>query len=343
MKTRKIEQFISPLGNDMFSNLKGMDLQDLIICIEGFYLTYRESLGLPEEVSFGTEIEYEDVFPTLVSLYAKKFLKKWDNGTDGSLSVISGEIVSPIMHDNKESWNELKRICHFLKAFNADTFRKAGGHVHVGAHILGKDIEAWKTFLKLYACYENVLYRFGFGDKATPRKSLEYYAGFIANSILHMLDHLEFLDEAKTSDEKIELFIENLAHYERYNGINFDNLLINNIEERYGKNTLEFRFPNATIEEVVWQNNINTFAKMMLACRNKMVDSDFLEYCVQHFEASLVKLSYYREVDLKKALEFVDLVFDKNIDKVYFLRQYFKSFYTSAELDKTVKAKRFIR
>ena len=39
------------------------------------------------------------------------------------------------------------------------------------------------------------------------------------------------------------------------------------------------------------------------------------------------------EIYLNDALEFADLIFDNNLDKVYFLRQYLKSFEVSKEYE----------
>ena len=47
----------------------------------------------------------------------------------------------------------------------------------------------------------------------------------------------------------------------------------------------------------------------------------------------------YNEINLKKAIELGDLIFDNNLDKVYFLRQYIKSFTTSR--NEREKAKQF--
>lgn len=339
MKNKNISSFIDPNGNDSFSSLKGLDLQDLLYQIDNLYLTYRDTLKLPKTITFGTEIEYENFFKTITDAYVNTFLKKWDSKTDGSI-LIGGEVVSPIMRDTKEYWQQLKKICHFLKLFDADTANKAGGHIHIGAHYLGDDIHAWKTFLKLYSCYESILYRFSFGDKVTPRPKQIYYAKPIADKLLESIDKLSYYLERK---EKFPNFLENLRSFQRYSGINFSNLKVSSINEKQEKNTLEFRFPNATLEEVIWQNNINAFAKMIVAAKSRYVDEDFLEYKLANRLPSSPNYSNYKEFDLTSALEFVDLVFNKNIDKVYFLRQYLRDYHNTFNASTAVKAKKFIR
>ena len=49
----------------------------------------------------------------------------------------------------------------------------------------------------------------------------------------------------------------------------------------------------------------------------------------------------YNKIYLEQALEFADLIFNNNIDKIYFLRQYLKSF-ESSEIP-LKKAKKFIK
>ena len=51
----------------------------------------------------------------------------------------------------------------------------------------------------------------------------------------------------------------------------------------------------------------------------------------------------YRNIYLEQAIELADLIFKRNIDKIYFLRQYLKSFQETDFYDEFVKAKRFIK
>ena len=47
--------------------------------------------------------------------------------------------------------------------------------------------------------------------------------------------------------------------------------------------------------------------------------------------------------NIEEALEFVDLVFDNDLDKVYFLRQYIKNYEENFKINKAVMAKRFVK
>lgn len=51
--------FLDSKANDMFSKFNNSDLKCLLNEIERYYLEYRANLGLPKNITFGVEIEYE--------------------------------------------------------------------------------------------------------------------------------------------------------------------------------------------------------------------------------------------------------------------------------------------
>lgn len=171
--------------------------------------------------------------------------------------------------DEIKYWQELKKVCFHLSKREADMLHNVGGHIHIGASVLGEDIEAWRSFLKLYIAYENIIFRFIYGDKISGRKKLFKYASLIADLIHKEMFHINRTDSL--SDIRWSL-----PTSERYETLNSCNVYFYNPENRYGKNTIEFRSPNATTNEIVCQNNINAFAKMLVASRDKVMDEEFL-------------------------------------------------------------------
>ena len=355
------DTFIDKDKNDYFSYLRGIDLQELLLETENYLLEYRDGLGLPGDITFGTEIEYEGVFKYGVDCYVKKNLSNWHSDMDCSLSTV-GEITSPIMKDNSKYWNELENICKYLSDAGADTSHRAGGHVHIGTQALGCDVEAWRQFLKLYAMYESVIFRFGYGDKVNGRERQLRYASPIADHLYKNLDNINTAKSLATMRD-ILIFMKDSKNYPipKYTAINFYNVDYNYPDEQYEKNTIEFRSPNATTNAIIWQNNINAFTKMLLSARNKNIDEDFLDYKLAHDFVPFRENRYeynefwqmnvpipgneytYNVINLKSVLEFVDLVFDNNLDKVYFLRQYLKDFQDGYNLKAATKAKKFTR
>ena len=303
--------------NDMFSEFSVEDIKMLYSELLNFYLKYRDSLGLPSSITFGIEIEYEYLLKHIVDNYIGKELKGWISKTVASL-VCGGEITSPVMRDEKNRWNELQKICSYLRNRQAVTNLRAGGHVHIGAKILDDHIEAWKTFLKLYICYEHVLFRFGYGDKLESRKNLKEYAKPVSMNLFNQLEYIECSKKL----EHLHYALESKGHYD---AISFKHIVFNE-SYSYRFHTIEFRFPNASTNEIIWQNNINVFTKMILMSLNGTINKEFLDYKLQQIKSIGENKYRYDLIYVEDALEFADLVFDNNLDKMYFLRQYFKNF-----------------
>ena len=269
-------------------------MQNLLLSIENFYLEYRDTLNLPINLTFGVELEYESLSRNEVDDFIKYDYPNWTSKSDFSL-MSGGEITSPIMHDDIVYWKQLKKICQYLDKNKADTLHNAGGHIHIGQNILNNDAEAWKSFLKLYMAYENVLLRFMYGDKKSARKNLIHYAQPVADNLY---EHLKEINEAT---DFIDIY-SNLPMDVKYYCLNFKNVHLKN--NFFLKQTLEFRGPNASSSEIIWQNNINTFSKMLLSAHDKVMNIDFLDYKLKHEYIPYYKNPYmYSEVNLKNALE----------------------------------------
>lgn len=338
MKIDNMEKsLIADNQNDFFSSMRGIDLQDLLCQIENYNLEYRKSLNLPKLITFGTEIEYEKIEKEKVDQFIKTYFKGWTSKYDSSLNS-GGEITSPIMTDDRKYWKELKDICYYLTKNNADTSHNAAGHIHVGASVLDqKDITGWRHFLKLYTIYEHVIFRFVYGDKLNGRKKMKEYAYPIADRLYSSMVDIE----KATSFYDIDRVLPS----GRYGSINFQNLhYSHDYYPDNEKDTIEFRSPNASTNPIIWQNNINTITKMFITSNRQIMDEDFLNYKLDD-EYFFYKDHNYRydEIVLKDALEFVDLVFDNNLDKIYFLRQYLKSFQNNYGLKSGTMAKKFVR
>lgn len=323
--------WINPLANSRFSELKGIDLQELIIRIEDFYLIYRESLEIDKRITFGFEIEYENLSRSEVDeCISTSTFRGWDLGYDSTVDS-GGEIRTPIMHDEKQYWIDLQKICKFLKDNKANTCGNAGGHIHVGTHILGNKLSYWQNFLLIYATYEHVIFRFLYGDKISHRAGIMEYARPIREIVLSNLS-----DFPTNIDKLITKFSKG-----KYQAVNFQHINVLNPNSVKNGNTIEFRSPNGTIEEVIWQNNANALIKLLLASSNSNLDVDYINYLLK--KQGDISLVHYNEICLKDALEFVDIIFTNNLDKVYFLRQYLKSFENNYEIKGAVMARNFIK
>lgn len=313
------------------SKLSPNELNELLYYIINNKFAYRKSLGLNENVTFGIEIEYERMIKYFVDKFIRKNYPYWISKKDESLT-FGGEIASPIMKDEIKYWKQIKEICTYLKTKHVITDDGAAGHIHIGAHILGKDIIKWRKFLKTYTIFEDIIFKALYGDSNNPRKKINEFASPISDIIYKRLSIINKLDDTNRLKNKLPGFSKSQA-------INFMNIVSLDLDQEYEKNTIEFRSPNGTVNENVWQNNINILTKLIINSNN--IDEELLDYYINNCRASADKIYTYNEVCLKKALIFSDLIFENEIDKLYFLKQYIKNFMPSSSMPfKKIKSKK---
>lgn len=302
-------------------DLNKKDLMELLNYINEYKIEFREKIDIPDYVTFGTEIEFQNVPLGEINKEIKKELN-WSVKDDISVThkkngkIIGGEIISPILTDTKEKWEELKKICHILKDNNAQVSQRCGGHIHIGSNVLEKNPEYFKNFLKLWYTYEDILYRFSTGEDRYIRKSAYHFA----KSIREIINNNRIRIDLIKTDSQLKTVLYHLTT-DRYKSVNFSNT--NGIRNR-GIDTIEFRCPNGSIEETIWQNNVNTFTKTLLYSKSDNFDQEFINF--KFYEKDDCNMEYFYFMDIQRALEFADLVFEKEIDKMNFLRQYFKDF-----------------
>lgn len=310
--------YIEPRNNDMFSKMSGIDLQDLLYYIENYYLELRNRLGFDNYITFGLELEFENAMRGRIENKLRKMSlsSTWQLKGDGSLDD-GAEINSPILKDTSVSWNNLKKVCSVVNA-NATIGSHSGGHIHVGTQVIGGKTESWLNFIKLWSVYENIIYRFVYGDFLTARPSMNRYAEPMTKDFWKDYQKLKEYDQLNMRD-----IISKISH-QRYQAVNFNN--VSDFNNMANKNTIEFRCPNATIDPTIWQNNINLFVNMLLYSKSTRYNDDIIQNRRNINEDKYSKLSWYGEIYLQQTLELCDMLFTNNFDKVYFLRQYLKSF-----------------
>lgn len=79
----------------------------------------------------------------------------WEN--DGSVS--GGELVSPTMYDEPETWEKLEKAIKILTDNGAIATKKAGGHVHVGTGFYHGSPEKYTELARLMTQHEDVMFR----------------------------------------------------------------------------------------------------------------------------------------------------------------------------------------
>lgn len=336
---KTIFNYLNPTDNIKFSQL---DIQDMLTYLDKYYLEYRQNIGLDSFSTFGIEIEMEhfvgwrDFSLTKFQLELYKLIgnKKWDARND--LTLEDGrEIVSEILTDTSTNWDNIRKACE-LSSINGKIDVNCSLHVHAGAQILGENAVYWYRLFRLWQAYENVIYRFCYGEYLSNRPNILIHAKPVAMFYEERLALVKDMINSCSLIEmlrKIEPRIINDDRYTKRFGVSYWRMLADNDFDEYEDFnkindgcTFELRCPNGTFDEIIIQNHVNFFIKFMLYCRSDRFDEDILNRRKLLVSGMLGNLDAYSQIYLDQAIELCDMIFENNIDKIYFLRQYIKSF-----------------
>jgi hypothetical protein len=72
---------------------------------------------------------------------------------------VAGEIVSPILYDEPQTWRNLATVCEIIQRHGGRASERTGGHVHVGLHDYDHDVANHHRLMQMYGAYEDVLFR----------------------------------------------------------------------------------------------------------------------------------------------------------------------------------------
>lgn len=156
--TERLEQ-----SNTNLSKLNMTELHQFLNYASKYKLILREKTNIPSDATFGFELEFLKKNLTQIrnKLNSSKF-SKWHLCSDDAIREIY-EIQTPILTDTIESWLELEEICETVGLDNIVN-TNCGAHIHVGAQVLGPNPKAWLNYLLLISTYENIIFRFGYGE-----------------------------------------------------------------------------------------------------------------------------------------------------------------------------------
>lgn len=295
-----------------------MTEKDYKIMLKDKLIEYRDTLNLSSDITFGIEIEYENIVKETISylLEEEKFynprLVGWVNKSEFDIAEYNksgeetnGEIVSKILTDRPSTWDCLRTILIMLDRNGAVITNKCGGHVNIGAHILGKNKKYWRNFFLLWMLYEDVIYDFSKGEFLNFRVE----NNSINNYVYRISGHFELnkILNLKQKNYKNYIYTSNLCLLDKFHDVYISSMVGNEITNG---NRIEFRIPNGTLNEEIWQNYINFFSKFVIACK-KELDIDKTIFKIKNNESNAVELA--------------DYIFDDDIDKEYFLIQALKT------------------
>lgn len=314
-----IFKIIKPLDNNKLSLMESSERNEILEHINNYYLCLRSELGFNKMDSFGLEVEYEYADnEKIIRERTKKRLNNWMFTSDRSLKE-GGEFDSPILYDSPNTWKELELMCKIISN-HATIGENTGSHIHIGVQVLGKEVEAWFNLLKLWSAYEHIIYHFSYGEYLTSRPNISKYA---CSCSYYFWNIFQISSKYNYDLNRINDLLSEIKSI----GVNFSNVYYSYFDTIKWKNTIEFRCPNGTLNPVIWQNNVNLFMHILKYARSNNYDEDTVmkRIIINKEKYNHMNIEDYNVIYLDDALEFSDLVFTKNIDKVYFLRQYLKN------------------
>lgn len=224
-------------------------------------LKHQARIYMPNQMTLGVELEI--VGPASNYLYdisINGFSGDCDN-TIQDEKYPGIEITSPILES--DNIDDVLAVAEQLTMLGEYTNKSCGGHIHIGSNYLEvrEDFQktneeatkfTWKSLLEMWKSNEKIMY------KITNRAGEEHrgieFAKPIASKIEEMLSYDDTAMNVYSYKEMIKKIQaeKETSESERFFSLNFENL-------NRGKNTLEFRLANGTIEPKELKANIELF------------------------------------------------------------------------------------
>ena len=122
-----MNRFIKLNRCDSFSKMSTHDVFELINKLKKFKLQYRSDIKIPCDITFGIEIEFENAEFDKVKEYLKEERPDWKIVREECIQqikdekLLGGEVVSPILRNKANYWQDIKDVCLKLKELQAKT------------------------------------------------------------------------------------------------------------------------------------------------------------------------------------------------------------------------------
>ena len=276
-----------------------MTIDNLDIQLKNNPLEYRSILTIPNKINFGLELELEGInIGDIHKAVSTELGNNWIIKLDDSLQKgTSAEIVTPVLQNRKQTWLLLKKLGILLEKINP-SYDNCSFQINFDGKLLPK-LEDRIRFIKLYAMYEDIIYRFSQGEDGKYRDSLETYAYPIILALKNC--------QGYGKDTIHDFFSDN----KRY-GLVF---------KTSKKDLIEFRTPNMTSNPILWQNYITLFYYLLrFATSNKYPKKEIDEYIDKFLKLYL--LENYELEKKEKALKLSNMIFQNKTDQLFFMHQY---------------------
>ena len=280
---------------------------------------YQE-IDLGPEMTIGIEIETEG--PKGKSLcQLENFLVRqdeffqrkrfWNIEDDGSLDELRGaETISPILRDTLDNVEEIYMVCEMLEQMGQEATDNCGGHVHIGADYLTSK-EAYLNLFEIWGNTERIMYLMSNEPGNIPRSVIDENAGAFSSIIEEATEKGSIQIDGEEDLEEFISGIQSIQDGRKYWGMNLLN--VNN-----GKNTIEFRVANGTINPDTWIENIRLFGRIVQVSQ-ELAEIEKKEQITEEEKTNLeLKEKLNEDLPEKEKMEsLLDLLFFEDEKEVY--------------------------
>ena len=262
-------------------------------------MEFRSKLTLPHKANFGLELELDKVdLLEVKELVGRNIGGDFSVKNDKSLTTgMNAEINTPVLRNSKATWELLKRKGELLKKINA-SYDHCSFQVNFDGSLL-PSVEDRVKFLKIYAMYEDIVYRFSKGEDLSYRDSLEEYASPIILTLKGVL--------SINNDAVVEMF----SNQKRY-GICF---------KSRDCDLIEFRTPNMTDNVCLWQNYVTFFYYLLNLVHSGKINMREVDEYINSYSRIYILENYEKEKE-EKALQLSKKLFCNSTDRINFMHQY---------------------
>ena len=349
----------------LVENLKKNSFLELLHYLNDMKMQYRSTLNLPNNITFGNEIEVNGIILDDAMEYVEEFNDKKKLWGRKRFEVhhdltCDSEIVTPTMTDKPKFWSLLWDMYSFLDEHGAYYSDNTSSHIHMGTAIFDTP-KKLALLLKTLVVFEPIIFKFGYGRDEEPREYMIYkpntsnYSMFMSPK--RVRDFIDFLEKDKFKDmhslvQQADVFL-NLDIRVRsafsFRNFNFTKFVYSFLQDSENDH-MEFRNFNSA-DPIVVQNNIDLCSHIFLAVVEGRIDEDYVlaeyekykkkRYNFDCFGGVLDSattgpqynrlLNGYNKVKMDKALKLADMIFDSDISKYHFLKQYLKLFHKDDE------------
>lgn len=358
---------INKSRNIILSSLTKDELDTLFMEINKIPMKFRRSLVLPEDITFGNEIEVNNMPLNKAVLTTELFndiheLDEKDRYVVHQEQTAAAEIVTPILNNTEENWDTFYDMYEMLYDTGATLAGNTSSHIHVGTHQINTP-EKLSLLLKTLVVFEPIIFKFGYGRGNKPRSYLKFrdeihcvFSPMMTPkrvvSFVNMLDKYNYKSPGIMMSGFKNFLRNDLKFRPVFNFNNFDfSKLQYEIEQSANPDDhIEIRCFNGTLSPEIAQNNINLVTHIIQAVVEDKIDKEYVNAEYEKYKKKRYNfdkdfaifemkdgeqynrlLDGFGKVKMEKAIRFADMIFDNELDKYYFLKQYLKLFEAKQE------------